>query len=319
MKTFSRLCAAALFACVTATQAQEFPVKPVRIVVPYPPGGGVDRIGRLLAEKLNARWNQPVIVENRAGASGNLGAETVARAAPDGYTLLLAAQVQFITAKALYANLSFDPDALVPVSTVLSSTNVLVANPATGVDNVPRLIAQLKQQPGQFNYGSTGNGTSQHLSTELFKSMAGVGMTHVPYKGTAPALTDLLAGHIQVMFLEFSNAKPHIDAGKLRLLAVASEKRMAQLPGTPAVAETLPGFVSVFWTGMGASPGTPMPVAERISAAVADALRQPDVAQRLREQNVEAVGSTPAEAAAFWKQERERWVKVIRATGAKAD
>jgi tripartite-type tricarboxylate transporter receptor subunit TctC len=300
-------------------RAQDYPTKPIRIVVPYPPGGGTDRIGRVLAEKMNAKWGQPVLVENRTGAGGNTGAEYFSKTAPDGHTLLFAAQAQYVIVQSLYARLGFDPDAFVPITTVSTSPNVLVVNPAVPAENLQQLIAYAKSNPGKLNYASTGSGSSQHLAAELLKSMAGVDAVHVPYKGTAPALTDVVAGHVQMMFMEISNALAQAKAGKLRVLAVAGQKRSPVFPSAPTVAETLPGFVSMQWTGLAAPPGTPELVAEKVHALVAESLQQPDVAQRLRELSLEPVGSTPAQTAAFWKQERERWGRIIRATGAKAD
>jgi tripartite-type tricarboxylate transporter receptor subunit TctC len=304
---------------LSPAHAQEYPSRPIKVIVPYPPGGGTDRMGRILAEKFQSKWGQPAIVENRSGAGGNTGAEYFSKTAPDGYTLLFAAQVQYVIAQSLYDKLGFDPEGFVPITVVSTSPNVLVVNPKVPADSLPKLIALAKENPGKLNYASTGSGSSQHLAAELLKSMAGIEAVHIPYKGTAPALTDLVAGHVQVMFMEISNALAQAQAGKLRVLAVAGEKRNAALPGIPTVAETLPGFVSMQWTGLAAPAGTPPAIAEKLSTAVADALKQPDVAQRLHELSLEPVGSSPAETALFWKQERERWSRVIRATGAKAD
>ncbi|MFM9971025.1 MAG: Bug family tripartite tricarboxylate transporter substrate binding protein [Burkholderiales bacterium] len=316
--TFRLIFMVAALALSVSAPAQEFPSKPIRIIVPYPPGGGTDRTGRLLAERFQAKWGQSVLVENRSGAGG-AGAEYAAKAAPDGYTLLFAAQAQFVIVQALYDKLGYDPDAMVPISTITTSPNVLVVNPKIPVESLARLISFAKENPGKLNYASTGSGSSQHLAAELFKSMAGLDMLHIPYKGTAPAITDLVAGHVQLMFMEISNAITQVKAGKLRVIAVGGEKRHAAFPGTPALVETLPGFVSMQWTGLAAPAGTPSVIAEKIWTATVEALKHPDTAQRIRELSLETVGSTPAETTAFWRQERDRWGKVIRATGAKAD
>lgn len=301
-----------------AVIAQEYPSKPIRIIVPYPPGGGTDRTGRLLAERFQLKWGQPVLVENRSGAGG-AGAEYAAKSAPDGYTLLFAAQAQFVIVQSLYEKLGYDPDAMVPITTVTTSPNVLVVNPRLPAENLVRLIAHAKENPGKLNYASTGSGSSQHLSAELFKSVAGLDMLHVPYKGTAPAITDLVAGHVQVMFMEISNAITQVKAGKLRVIAVGGEKRHTAFPGVPALVETLPGFISMQWTGLAAPAGTPGSIAEKLWIATTEALKHPETAQRIRDLSLDTVGSSPAETAAFWRSERDRWGKVIRATGAKPD
>lgn len=319
MRIVAAFVAAAVLAAPAVIHAQDYPGKPIKIVVPYPPGGGTDRIGRVLGEKLQAKWGQPVIVENRAGAGGNTGTEYFSRTAPDGYTLLFAAQAQYVIVQSLYARLGFDPDAFVPITVVSTSPNVLVVNPGVPADSLAKLIAFAKSNPGKLNYASTGSGSSQHLAAELLKSMAGVEAVHVPYKGTAPALTDVVAGHVQMMFMEISNALAQAKAGKLRVLAVAGQNRNPVLPDVPTVGETLPDFVSMQWTGLAAPPGTPAVIAERLHMAVAEALQLPDVAQRLKELSLEPVGSPPVQTAVFWKQERERWGKIIRLTGAKAD
>jgi tripartite-type tricarboxylate transporter receptor subunit TctC len=315
-----RLKTVVLLAAALALPAhgQDFPSRQVSITVPAAAGGGLDRVARLIADKLRAKWGQPVVVENRAGAAGIIGSEYVARAAPDGHTLLFAATGQLVINKSLYAKLSFDPDQFVPISLVTAAPNVLVVNPRVPAESVQQLIALAKAQPDKLSYASQGTGTTQHLSPELLKSLAGIAIVHVPYKGGAPALTDLLGGQVDMMFTEISGVLPHIRSGKLRALAVGSEKRASSLPNVPAMSEVIPGFVSMSWQGMVAPAGTSPAIANQVSAAVSEALRQPDVAKRIADSSLDAIGSTPAELAKFMAQERERWGKVIRATGAKA-
>ena len=316
---FSRILLAAALGFSIAAHAQNYPDKPIKIIVPFPPGGATDIVARIVAEKLRGRWDQAVIVENRAGAAGNIGTEAVFRAAPDGYTLLYTPLGPLVIHKSLYAKLSYDPDAFVPVSESVESTTVLVVHPKVAAESVQQLIALAKGNPDRLNYASPGSGTSFHLLAESFNSMAGVRIVHVPYKGTGPAITDLLSGQVDMMFTEISTTLPHIRAGKMRLLAVTSEKRNSLLPGTPTVSEVLPKFVGVGWHGIVAPPGTPSAIATKLSTAIAEALKQPDVAQRLLELNLEAVGSAPAEMALFMMQERERWGNVIRALGLKIE
>jgi tripartite-type tricarboxylate transporter receptor subunit TctC len=310
---------AALVFAVSAG-AQDYPGKPIKLVVPYPPGGGMaDRIARLVAERLQGKWGQPVIVENRAGAAANIGAEYVAKAAPDGYTLLFGAEGPLVIHKSLYAKLAYDPDEFVPISVVLTSPNILVVHPKVLADSVQQLIAFAKANPGRLNFASNGTGGNLHLSLELFNSMAGVKIAHVPYKGVPPALTDLVGGQVDMMFVGLGTVLQQVRAGKLRVIAVGSEKRLPGLPDTPAISEVLPGFVSLSWFGMVAPPKTAPAIANKLSAAIAEGLRQPDVVKLFLDLSVDAIGSTPAEMALFMKQEIERWGGVIRATGAKAE
>ena len=298
--------------------AQDYPNKAVKIVVPYPPGGA-DRLARVVADRLRERFSQPFVVENRAGAAGNIGGEEVFRAAPDGYTLLFSAPGTLVTNKSLFAQLRFDPDAFVPVSVISTSPNVLTVNPKSSSDTVQKLLAFAKANPDKLNYGSAGGGSTPHLATELFKALSGTKIVHIPYKGTAPALTDLFGGQLDILFVEFASALPHIRGGKLRALGLGGDKRNTFLPEVPALNEVLPGFNSTVWFGIVAPPATPMPIASRLSSAIAESLKQPEMARRLIDSGVEAVGSTPEQMAVFMKQERERWGKLIRDTGATAD
>jgi tripartite-type tricarboxylate transporter receptor subunit TctC len=305
---------------VSTTSAQEWPARPVRIIVPFPAGGSADLMPRIVAEKLSEKWGQPVIVENRPGAAGNIGADIVFRSEPDGYTLLSAPPPPLVINRLLYPKLSYDSTQFVPVTVIAANPNVLLVHPSLGVNSVAELIALARQNPGKLNYASQGSGSTSHLTAELFKSMAGgLQITHVPYKGTAPALTDLLAGQVDMMCDNLGVSLPHVRSGKLKALAVASKQRFAGLPDAPALAETLPGFESRAWYGIVAPPRTPALIAAKISAGVADALKNPDVLKRLQELSAEPMGLTPAETAAFIKAESERWGAVIRSAGVKLE
>jgi tripartite-type tricarboxylate transporter receptor subunit TctC len=308
----------AALALVAPVHAQEFPNKPVRIIVPYAAGGGTDLVARIVAQKLQEKWGQPVVVENRAGAGGNLGSEAVYTAAPDGYSLLFTAQGPLVVNKSLYGKLSYEPEKFTPVSLVMVAYSALLASPKVQADNVKDLIAFAKANPGKLNYASQGIGTAAHLIAELFNSMAAVQITHVPYKGSGPALNDLVAGHVDIMFGELAPSFPHVQAGKLKALAVSGDKRVANLPNVPTVNEVLPGFVVTSWWGIVAPPGTPAAITNRISAAVGETMKQPDVAARLNDMSMVSTGSSSAEFAKFITAEAERWGNVIRISGAKA-
>jgi tripartite-type tricarboxylate transporter receptor subunit TctC len=313
------LLAAAALTFPLAAAAQEYPVKPIKIVMPTQAGGSSDRVARILAEKLRLKWGQTVTVENRAGAGGNIGTEYVAKSPPDGYTLLFTPQFPLVVNKSLYSKLAFDPDQLVPVSVAVAGDMVLVAHPKSPFTNVQQLIDHAKANPERLSYATPGSGSIGHLMMELFNSMSGAKSTHIPYKGSAPALMDVVGGQVDIMFVDFGSALPHIRAGKLRAYGVASEKRNANLPDVPTIAEALPEFVFTSWFGMVAPPGTPQPIADKLAAAIAETLRQPDVTKRLSEIHVEAVASSPAEMARIMKRDRELWAKVIRASNTRAD
>ena len=298
--------------------AQGYPSKPIRIIDPFPAGGASDTQARIVGERLLARWGQPVIVENRSGAAGNIGAEAVFKAEPDGYTLLSALPPLVIN-KRLYAKLAYDPDAFAPVALITVMPNVLLVHPKVNASSVKDLIAFAKANPDRLNYASQGSGTSGHLTGELLKSMAGVKIVHVPFKGAAPALTDLIGGQVDMMFVTLAASRPHIRAGKLKALGVGSEKRHPFLPDVPTMSEALPGFFSVAWFGLVAPPRTPPEIVNLLSAAIADILKQPDVAKTLTDMGASPYGSTPAEMDVFLKQEAERWGSVISSAGVKAD
>jgi len=301
----------ALVACL----ALSFPVysqKQMRIVVPFPPGGAADALSRMVAEKLPALLGQPVIVENRAGAGGNVAAEHVYRSEPDG-SVLLSSPPHILTINHLLYKLSFDPTRLVPVGIIAAYPNVLLATPGLPVSDLGELVALARSRPGSLNIASQGNGTSTHLTAELFKSLAGVNMVHVPYKGTAPAFADLLGGQVDVMFDNLIAASPHVKAGKLKLLGVGGPRRIEAFPQVPAIAEMFPGFRSETWMALVAPPGTPRDTAARVSGALAKALADPEVRKRLAALQAEPVGNTPEEMAEVIRQDTERWSGVIKA------
>jgi len=298
-------------------QEQEYPAKPVRIIVPFPAGGLTDALARLIGQKLSAKWGQPVLVENRAGAGMNIGAEAVFRSPPDGLTLLFIPG-PFVP-KSLYSKLNYDPEQLVPLSIAAVAYSVLVVNPKVPAQTLPELIAYAKANPDKLNYASQGIASSAHLTGEMFKGMAGVKIVHVPYKGNVPALTDLVSGQVDMMFINFGTALPHIRSGKLRGLAIGSEKRSPLLPNLPTVSETVPGFVSMVWWVFFAPPGTPPAIANKISAAIQEALRAPEIASALSTNVVDGVGGTPAETGQMIRQDNDRWIKVIKAAGITAE
>jgi tripartite-type tricarboxylate transporter receptor subunit TctC len=297
--------------------AQEWPTKTVRIVVPFPPGGSADLLPRIVGEKLSERWGQPVIIDNRPGAAGNIGAEVVFRSEPDGYTLMSAPPPPLVINRLLYPNLAYDSTQFVPMSVMAAIPNVLLVHPKHDVKNVQEFIALVKANPGKFNYASQGNATTSHLTAELFKSMAGgLQITHVPYKGTAPALADLLAGQVDLMCDYLGVSLPHVRSGKLRALAVTSKTAYM---GIPAMADTLPGFEAQAWFGVVGPPRTPSAIAEKVGFSISQILKLPDVQKRLAELSAEPMGLGPAETAAFMKQETERWGAVIRSAGVRID
>lgn len=315
----SLLAGAMAFALSVQAQEQDYPGSPIKIVVPAAPGATTDTLARIIAGELQRKWGQPAIVDNRAGAAGNIGAGYAIKANPDGYTLLFSYPAPLVVNKSLYPKLAHDPDAFGPVSLVGTAPLVLAMHPNGVANSVQQLIAFARANPNRLNYASQGNGTTGHLAAEMFKSLAGVMIVHVPYRSSAPAQTALLSGQVDMMFVELSSVLPQLSAGKLRALAVGGERRSPLLPGIPAMSEVLPGFVALTWFGMVAPPGTPAAIVNKLSAAIAQTLQQPDVAKRLLGMSVDAIGSTPAEMALFLRQERERWDKVIRATGATAE
>ena len=303
-----------------ALHAQEFPTRPVRVIVPFSPGGAVDGPMRMIAQELGKRWGQQVVVENKPGAGATIGSEMVAKAAPDGHTLLLASQTNAISAT-LYTKLSFHPiEDFAPVSLLGREPGVLVVNPALPVQSVAELVAYAKQRPGQVNYASSGNGSGQHLFMAMFASMAGIELTHVPYRGSGQATTDLLAGTVPMSFPGTAGMVKHIKAGKLRPLATSGVTRASQLPEVPTLAESgLAGYSAYVWMGLLAPKGTPPAIVERLHRELKASLAAPEVKAFFAEAGVEIVGSTPAEFDAYFREERDRWARVVKETGAKID
>jgi tripartite-type tricarboxylate transporter receptor subunit TctC len=304
----------------TTVSAQDWPTRTVRIIVPFPAGGSADLLPRYVGESLQKQWGQSVIVDNRPGAAGNIGATAVFQAEPDGYTLLSAPPPPLVINRLLYPKLAYDSTQFVPMSVIAAIPNVLLVHPKVSASSVGELIALAKSNPGKLNYASQGSGATSHLTAELFKSMAGaLQIAHVPYKGSAPALADLLSGQVDMMFDNLGVSLPHVKAGKLRALAVASTRRFRSLPDVPTMAETLPGFESVAWFGIVGPPKTPSAIAEKVASGVEAALRNPEVLRRLSELSADPLGMSPKETAAFMKQETERWGAVIRAAGVKLE
>jgi len=323
MKLLRHLASTLLLACLplaAAAQANGFPDKPIRIVVPFPPGGATDAAARLVAVKMGEHWGQPVVVDNRAGAGGNVGSDLVAKAPADGYTLVMGVTGSHAINTSLYSRMPYDPVAdFVAISQVAVVPNVLVVHPSVPAKNLAELVALAKKEPGKLNYASLGNGTAAHLGMEMLKSEAGVDITHVPYKGSAPAVSDLLAGQVQMMVDGLPSALPHVKAGKLRAIALTSLHRAPSLPGLPTIAETYPGFYADAWSGLFAPKGTPQPVVDKLSAEVQRILKLPDVREKLTALGAEPVGSTQAEFTAHVKREIDKWAKVVRTSGAKVD
>jgi tripartite-type tricarboxylate transporter receptor subunit TctC len=319
--TLGRATVAAIYALLTAgALAQGYPAKPVKVVVPYPPGGPTDIVARVVSQKLAEQTGQQFLVENRAGAGGNIGAEAVARAPADGYTLLVATTAHAIN-PSLFKQLGYDLQKdFAPVSQLTGGPLVIVANPSLPAKNVQELIAAAKAQPGKLNYASSGNGQSTHLSAELFSSMAGIKMNHVPYKDSAPALTDVIAGQADLMFDTMLSAMPQVKTGKLRALAVTSSARSPAAPDLPTVAESgLPGYEAIAWNGLLAPAGTPRDVIAKLNAEVKKALDTPEVKERFAAQGFGAAWSPPEKYATFLQSELAKWAKVVKASGATVD
>jgi tripartite-type tricarboxylate transporter receptor subunit TctC len=303
-----------LLASVTFTLpvvAQPYPTKPIHIVVPLPPGSNGDLMPRILGQHLSTRLGQRVVIENRSGAAQNLGAEYVARAAPDGYTLLATPQGPLVISPSFYPNLPFDPSQFVGITIMAKLPYLLVVHPKVPVANFAEFVAYAKANPGKLNFGTPGLGTSSHLTGEMLKLASGIAMTHVPYAGLAPALTDLLAGHTDVMVANLDASLAYVQGGRLRALAVTSEKRAPELPDVPAIAETYPDFAATSWFAVVAPPRTPPEIAAKLSQAFAEILREPEVEKKWRDMSLTPVGGTPDEVAAFLKDETARWRKVI--------
>jgi tripartite-type tricarboxylate transporter receptor subunit TctC len=310
--------AAGLFAA--GAIAQGYPTKPVKIVVPYPPGGPTDIVARVVAQKLSEQTGQQFIVDNRAGAGGNIGAEAVARSPADGYTLLVATTAHAIN-RTLFKQMSYDlMKDFVPISQLTAGPLVIVANPSLPAKNVKELIALAKSRPGELAFASSGPGQSTHLAAELFDTMAGIKMTHVPYKGSAPALTDTMGGQVSLFFDTMLSAMPHVRSGKLKALAVTSATRSPAAPDIPTVAESgLPGYEAIAWNGLLAPAGTPKEVVAKLNAEVKKALDLPEIRERFAAQGFAAAWSPPEKYAAFLDAEVDKWGKVVKVSGATVD
>ena len=316
---FKRFLALAAFAAMHAL-AQPYPSKPIRIVVPYPPGGFNDTLGRTLADKMQKDWGQTVVVENRPGANTVIGTDYVAKAPGDGYTLLVVA-FPFAVTPSLIRDMPYDTlRDFQPIVLAATSPNMLVVNPDVPIHSVQELIASAKAKPRSLSYASTGNGSSNHISMELFKTMAGVDIVHIPYKGSAPAVTDLLGGQVQVMFDNVPNVLQHVKAGKLRALAVTSGKRTPLAPDVPTVAEAgVPGYDLSVWFGVVAPAATPRDIVQKLNAECLKILAMPEVRERFLAQGVEPVGSTPEQFGEHIRAQMAKWAKVVQDAGVKAE
>ena len=300
--------------------ADVYPNRPVRFILPFPPGGGTDILGRLIAERLTASLGQPVVVENRGGAGGNVGVEVAAKAAPDGYTIVLVAPSLAISAT-LYSKLNYDAvKDFAPISLVAAVPNVMVTNPAVNAQNLAEFIALAKTRPGGMNFGSGGSGTSNHLAGELFNSVVGVKLVHVPYKGVNLAMNDVLSGQVQLVVMGIPAVAPHIKAGKLRALGVLARERSPTLPDVPTIAEAgLPNFEVTTWYGVLAPAGTPRTIINRLNAELVRIMHSPELKDRLAALATDPLTGTPDEFAEFIRQEIAKWGKVVRDAGLKAD
>jgi tripartite-type tricarboxylate transporter receptor subunit TctC len=304
-----------------AAFGQAFPSKPIRLICPFPPGGAVDIASRAIADAMSKTIGQPVLVENRPGAGGNIGGELAAKSPPDGYTMFMTTSgIQAIN-PSLYAKMPFDPNKdLAPVAALVSLSNVLVLHPSVKIGSVKELIATAKAKPGQLTGASSGSGTSIHMSLELFKYMTGTDILHIPYKGSAPAVTDLIGGQVNLMFDNIPSALPHIKAGKLVALATTGATRSPALPDLPTVAEAgVPGYEAGVWFGLTVPAGTPKEVIDRLNAAAVAGTKSPDFVKRMTDLGYEIIGSSPAQMADMIQVELKRWPPVVKASGAKAE
>lgn len=301
--------------------AEVYPSKPIRIVAPFPPGGPADILSRIIGHKLSQSWGQQVIVDNRPGAGGNIGADLVAKAAPDGYTLLLGFVGTHAINASLYAKMPYDNvKDFEPVSQIAAVTIVLVVHPSVPALSIKELIALAKSKPGQLTFGSPGNGTPQHLAGQLFNTMADVDMLHVPYKGAVPALTDLLGGQVSMIFSSMPPALPLVKTGKIRALGVTSATRSPATPAIPTITESgLPGYEVNNWYGILAPRGTPKEIVSKLNAEIVKILNMPDVKESLAVQGAEPVSGTPEQFAAYIKAETEKWAKIVKYSGARLD
>ena len=320
MQWLMALISLAGLAMAAPAAAQTYPAKAVKLIVPFPPGGPTDVMGRIFADKLSAMWNQPVVVENRGGAGGNIGSELTAKAPPDGYTLLLAAS-SHVTNGALYNNLPYDPiKDFTPISEVAYYSLVLVAHPTVPANTLKELVALAKTTPGKLTFGSAGSGTPTHLTAELFGTAAGIQVIHVPYKGAGPATNDLIGGQLQLMFNNPVSALPHVKSGRLKALATTGTKRAALVPDVPTIAESgYPGFEAGTWFLILGPAGIAKPIQSKLAHDVIAVLKMDDVRERFAKMGVEPIGTTPDQLTVRMRDELEKWGKVIRAAKIKVD
>ena len=303
-----------------ADKAAEYPARPVKIVVCVPAGGGVDTVTRIVADRLSKRLGQPFVVENRTGQSGNIGAEYVYAAEPDGYTLLASQPAPLTVNVLLYQKVNFDPTKFMPVAIMTSIPNTLTVRPDFPAKNMQEFLAYARAHPGQLNYASQGTGTTSHLTAELFSRRTGVGMLHVPYRGTAPAINDLIASHVDLMFSELASAIELHKAGRARILAVATKRRIALLPDIPTFIEAgVPDFESDTWNAISAPPKTPPTIIAKLNAAVVEIMKMPDVQERLKKLNTTPETMSPEQASAFIRADTQRWADVIKAANITAE
>jgi tripartite-type tricarboxylate transporter receptor subunit TctC len=319
-----RMLAAALLGAAVfsgaATAQQDYPNKAVRIIVPFPAGGTTDILTRAISQKLSDEWKQPVVVDNRPGGGANIGAEQAVRSAPDGYTLFMASTIHSINAS-LYPAMTYDPvKDFTPITLVAETAQVLVIHPSVPANTLREFVALVKANPGKYNYSSAGNGSQPHLAAELFKTMTGTNLVHVPYKGGPPAMTDLIAGHVSASFATAPSAVPNVKSGKIKALGVSTTRRIPALPDVPTIAEAgVSGYEAIGYFGLVGPPGLPPSLVERINAAVVRILKDPAMAKYLSEQGAEAITSTPAEYAALIRDEVSKWGRVVKESGAKID
>jgi tripartite-type tricarboxylate transporter receptor subunit TctC len=307
-------------ALATAAAALDYPHRTVKVIVPFPAGGTADLMPRIVFEVVSRKWGQSVVIENKAGAGGNVGAEAAFHAEPDGYTLFSSPAPPFVINQNLYRRLGYDPAAFVPISVMGTVPTGLVVSPGKiNATTLANFIAYARDNPGKISSATQGNGTTSHLTSAMFQMMAKVEFIHVPYRGTAPALQGLLAGDCDVIFDNLGVSLPLVRSGQLRLLGVATERRMAALPDVPAIAETLPGFSSAAWFAVAAPPKTPRDIVNKISADIAEAIRSPDVRKRFDDLSAQSVGSDPEAMARFMREETARWGAVIRAADVKLE
>jgi tripartite-type tricarboxylate transporter receptor subunit TctC len=305
--------------CGTSIAQEPYPSRLVKVIVPFPPGSTLDALARILTDRMAQRWSQPVIIENISGGGGNIGAERVARSAPDGYTLMFSPPGPVTINPLLYSDVAYDPAKFVPVSVLARVPNVLIVRNTLGVGSVAELLALAKAHPDKLSYASQGVGSTAFLTAKLFEARTGIRLVHVPYRGAGPALNDIVAGHVDMMFDTAVTSSPLQRTGTAKILAIAGQDRLVALPQVPTFAEAgLPGFRSITWFACVSPPGTPASIAERIQSDLAEIVRYPEVSSKLNDMMLEPVASSPAHAAQFFMEETALWGKVIRDTGAKA-